>query len=108
MIEVNQARGVDRRMASAPVAADEVGHPAMPGADDPGGLAGWVLRMVHRRGVKAAARRLHVVETLALGGRRQLLLVTCDGERFLVGSGADRVETIVRVGAGKTTGESWV
>ena len=31
---------------------------------------------------------MRVVETLALGGRRQLILVACGSERFLVGSGA--------------------
>jgi flagellar biogenesis protein FliO len=64
--------------------------------------------MIRERSVKAAERHLKVVETLALGGRRQLLLVTCDGERFLVGSSADRVESIVRIGAAKATEDSWV
>jgi hypothetical protein len=36
-----------------------------------------------------------LVETLALGGKRQLMLVTCGGESFLVGGGMDSVETIV-------------
>jgi len=39
------------------------------------------------------------VETLALGGKRQLMLVTCAGESFLVGGGLDSVETIVRLKA---------
>ena len=66
---------------------------------EPGGLAGWVLGLIRQRNGNAARRHLKVVETLALGGRRHLLLVTCDGERFLVGSGADRIDAIVRVGA---------
>jgi hypothetical protein len=61
------------------------------------GLAGWALgqwrglrcrREVHRR-------QLRLVETLPLGGKRQLMLVTCGGESFLVGGGMDSVETIV-------------
>lgn len=61
------------------------------------GLAGWVVgqwrglrsqRDVHRK-------QLRLVETLPLGGKRQLMLVTCGGESFLVGCGMDSVETIV-------------
>jgi hypothetical protein len=61
------------------------------------GLAGWVLgqwrglrsrREVHRK-------QLRLVETLPLGGKRQLMLVTCGGESFLVGGSMDSVETIV-------------
>jgi hypothetical protein len=52
------------------------------------------------RGLEAARtggkrRRLRVVESLALGGRRQLLLVMCDEQEYLVGTGAESVETIV-------------
>jgi hypothetical protein len=39
------------------------------------------------------------VETLPLGGKRQLMLVTCAGESFLIGGGVESVETIVRVKA---------
>jgi len=39
------------------------------------------------------------VETLPLGGKRQLMLVTCAGESFLVGGGVDSVEAIVRLKA---------
>jgi hypothetical protein len=39
------------------------------------------------------------VETLQLGGKRQLMLVTCAGESFLVGGGMESVETIVRLKA---------
>ena len=77
---------------------------------EPGGLAGWVLGFLRKQQVKTANRRMQVVETVALGGRRQLMLVECDGERFLVGSGADRVDTIVRIGdaAVKATEETWI
>ena len=64
----------------------------------PGGLAGWVLGLMARREGLKEARHLRILETHALGGRRQLMLVVCDGERFLVGSGSDRVDTIVRIG----------
>jgi flagellar biogenesis protein FliO len=38
-----------------------------------------------------------LVETLPLGGKRQLMLVTCGEEMFLVGGGPESVETIVRL-----------
>jgi flagellar biogenesis protein FliO len=64
------------------------------------GLAGWVLALFRSRcGQREVERKLRVVETLALGGKRQLMLVTCGGESFLVGGGLDSVETIVRVNA---------
>ncbi len=67
------------------------------------GLAGWLLeaaaRVVGRRRAQAARRKqMRVVETLAIGPKKQLVLVSCGGERFLVGTGADSVQTIVRVG----------
>lgn len=69
-----------------------------PAQSGPGGLAGWVVGLMARREGLKEARHLRVLETQELGGRRQLMLVVCDGERFLVGSGADRVDTIVRIG----------
>jgi hypothetical protein len=41
---------------------------------------------------------MELVEVLALGGKRQLLLVVCDGQRYLVGAGGDGVQTIVPMG----------
>ena len=65
------------------------------------GLAGWVFGLLRGwRGERTAQRKqMRVVETLALGGRRQLMLVSCGDEHFLVGGGMDSVETIVRVKA---------
>jgi flagellar biogenesis protein FliO len=52
------------------------------------------------RGQREVKRKqLRLVETLALGGKRQLMLVTCAGESFLVGGGLESVETIVRLKA---------
>jgi len=34
---------------------------------------------------------------LALGGRRQLMLVRCGGQSFLVGGGVDGVQSIMAV-----------
>lgn len=67
-----------------------------------GGLAAWLierfagLRTRLQSGV-AATRELRVVETISLGGRRQVTLLSCGNQRFLVGCGADHVQTIVHV-----------
>jgi hypothetical protein len=65
------------------------------------GLAGWALGLL--RGLRCRPeiqqRQLRLVETLPLGGKRQLMLVTCAGERFLVGGGLESVEAIVRLQA---------
>ena len=62
------------------------------------GLAGWLLARIKAWGGKESSqRKMHILETLSLGGRRQMMLVVCDGERYLVGGGPDSVETIVRV-----------
>lgn len=68
------------------------------------GLAGWLLDFVRsRRGTRHKQQRLmHVVETLPLGGKRQLMLVSCGEEQFLVGGGLESVETIVRVKGGSS------
>jgi hypothetical protein len=65
------------------------------------GLAGWVHGLMRGlRGQREVKRKqLRLVETLALGGKRQLMLVTCAGESFLVGGGLESVETIVRLKA---------
>ena len=77
----------------------------------PEGLAAWILRLwtARAKAMVAAERQMTLVETLSLGGRRQMMLVDCQGERFLVGCGADEVQTIVHVplhGSGTATGES--
>ena len=72
------------------------------------GLADWLLEVVWRvlgRGGVARSKEMRVVETLTIGPKKQLVLVTCGGERFLVGTGADSVGTIVRVGAEATVAD---
>jgi len=65
------------------------------------GLAGWVLGLLRgwRSQQEAQRKQLQLVETLRLGGKMQLMLVTCAGESFLVGGGLESVETIVRLKA---------
>jgi Flagellar biosynthesis protein, FliO len=46
---------------------------------------------------RVGARRMELVEALPLGGRRQLMLVVCDGQSFLIGAGSDGVHSIVGI-----------
>lgn len=72
--------------------AANVGHP---------GLAEMLLRLWARRGAKAEREReIELIEMLSLGGRRQLILIRCAGERFLVGGSLDRIETMVKLEGG--------
>ena len=79
-------------------------------ARQPSGLARWlvvdcmtplrdrlasIIASLHQQRVP---RRMELVEILALGGKRQLLLVVCDGQRYLVGAAGDGVQTIVPLG----------
>lgn len=71
------------------------------GKDSPNqiGLAVWVLKLM--RGIRIErepiTKQLHLLETLALGGKRQLMLVSCGGMHFLVGGDMESVETIVQI-----------
>jgi len=77
-------------------------------AEPPSGLAAWILTWLRtpllkrfwKLGRPRAARRMELVEVLALGGKRQLMLVVCDGRRYLVGAGGDSVQSIAEMGAG--------
>jgi flagellar biogenesis protein FliO len=42
---------------------------------------------------------MELIETLQLGGKRQLMLVVCDGRRILVGAGGDGVQAVVEMQA---------
>jgi hypothetical protein len=48
-------------------------------------------------GSGVAPRRMQVLETLSIGPKKQLLLVRCDGEKYLVATGPESVQTILRV-----------
>jgi flagellar biogenesis protein FliO len=67
----------------------------------PRGLIGWIIaRIRSTSGTQSRApREMHLVEKLTLGGKRQLMLVECGGERFLVGCGTDTVESIIQIRA---------
>ena len=64
------------------------------------------IRVAQRRGSKG--KQMKLVESLALGNRRQLLLVVCDNQRYLVGAGAESVGSILAVDAGMTARDRMV
>jgi len=58
------------------------------------------LRELWKKTATAKDRRIQqmqLLETLSLGGKRQLMLIQCGAERFLVGGGLESVETIVKL-----------
>jgi flagellar biogenesis protein FliO len=61
-------------------------------------LSQWIQAALRSRfrwmGAGRAARRMQLLETLNLGGRRQLMLVVCDGQSYLVGAGGDSVHSL--------------
>jgi Flagellar biosynthesis protein, FliO len=72
-------------------------------------LIGRVLSLAG--GVWGASRgqsqkRMRIIEMLSLGAKKQLVLVSCDGECFLVGTGPEHVQTIVRLGSKLETPDS--
>jgi len=68
-------------------------------APEVAGLARWLLALARgwRGPRECQQKQLQLVETLSLGGKRQLMLVRCAGESFLVGGSFESVETIVRL-----------
>jgi flagellar biogenesis protein FliO len=75
-------------------------------AKEPGqGVAGAILERLQaglRYGFAGITkprgkRRMELVERLELGGRRQLMLVICDGQRYLVGAGGESVHAIAEL-----------
>jgi flagellar biogenesis protein FliO len=70
------------------------------------GLTGWLLDLLRGWSGKRAVqqKQLTLVETLSLGGKRQLMLVSCAGAHFLVGGGMDSIETIVRLPSEQSRG----
>ncbi|MDE2249291.1 MAG: flagellar biosynthetic protein FliO [Xanthomonadaceae bacterium] len=55
--------------------------------------AGWLSRRVQGRGA-AGGRRIHCVETFAVGSRDRLLLIQADGQRLLIGVGPGGMHTL--------------
>ena len=71
----------------------------MVSASEMRGLAGWALGLLQRGSRERGTRQkqLRLLETLSLGGKKQLMLVECAGETFLIGGGVESVQTMVRL-----------
>lgn len=54
-------------------------------------------------GTIRADKRMELIETLQLGGKRQLMLVRCDGMKYLVGAGGDSVHSIAEMSPRQVT-----
>jgi hypothetical protein len=77
-----------------------------------GGVAGWLMQAAQwwkQRGLRerrrTAKRQMFIVESIQLGPKQRVVLLKCGGDRFLVGTGAEGIQSIVRVGAVPLTGE---
>ena len=44
---------------------------------------------------KKAPAQMSVIETMSLGGRRELMLVNCCGKQFLVAASAEAIQSVV-------------
>ncbi len=71
---------------------------------------GSLMLQAFERIISAQARagrrnQMKLVESLPLGNRRQLLLIVCDNQRYLVGAGADSVGSILAVEASSASGD---
>jgi flagellar biogenesis protein FliO len=58
-------------------------------------LANTMGRMQAVRG----PRRMELLETLHIGGKQRLMLIMCDGQRYLIGAGSDGVAAIEHLSA---------
>jgi hypothetical protein len=57
---------------------------------------GWLWTLFSRNERK---RRMRIQENLSLGGKRLLILLECDGSRFLIGCGPDAVNCMLPIPA---------
>ncbi len=67
-------------------------------------IAGWVRGLTQSWPRERPDRQMQLIETLALGGKKQLMLVSCGGEQFLVGGGSESIDSIVRIGVERSAG----
>jgi len=66
-------------------------------------LLEWILALCRSKSFEREARhnQLQLIQTLPLSGRKQLMLIECAGERFLVGGGSDSIQAIVPIRSGE-------
>ena len=63
------------------------------------GIVDWLLQLFHKTRLTATKKKpqaqMRLIETMSLGGRRQLMLVSCCGREFLVAADAETIRSIV-------------
>ena len=69
-----------------------------------GGLAGWLLSRLRKRGGRASAR-LELLERIALGPRQSLALVEAEGVRLLVATSAEGAPAFYRLNGRERSAE---
>lgn len=61
---------------------------------------GWARRRLFLDHASDRLRDLRILERLAVGPKQYVIVVECAGERFLVGTSTQGVQTMVRLEAG--------
>lgn len=65
-----------------------------------GWLMEWLVMLcggLRIGGVRVVVPRMLVLETLSIGSKKQLMLVSCEGEKYLIATGPETVQAIQRV-----------
>lgn len=65
-----------------------------------GWLTGWLAQQCGGFGLGGAhvgGPQMEVLETLSVGPKKQLILLRCAGETYLIGTGAESVQAIQRI-----------
>lgn len=67
-------------------------------------IVGWLIEWLavlcgglRVGGVRGVVPRMLVLETLVIGPKKQLVLVSCEGEKYLIATGPETVQAIQRV-----------
>lgn len=71
-----------------------------------GGLVGATLKRISALAGRRQQKTMRLCETLALGDRRFLAVVTVDDQRFLVGGAAGSIALLAQLPSGKQQGEA--
>jgi len=99
--EVNLAMGGARGAAAGSIVAQLAAVLCMAG-----NVLLHVLEKITNAQARAGRRKqMRLVESLPLGNRRQLLLIDCGNQRYLVGAGADSVGSILAMEQGSASGD---
>ena len=65
-----------------------------------GELVAWLLLLCSGfriGGTRVGPPRMQVLEMMSIGPKKQLVLVSCDGETYLIGTGPESVQAIHRI-----------